>query len=63
MFIKILENDIVKRDLSHISGKAIAAGNMRHVFNLISVLYELTKRHAIKMDEGSEEDQHSVLDN
>lgn len=54
MLIQLLQNDIVKRDLKHISGAAIASGNMTHIFNLVSVLYELTKRHA---SQGHDEEE------
>lgn len=56
MLIQLLQNDIVKRDLKHISGAAIATGNMKHVFNLVSVLFELTKRHAQVEDDEEEEE-------
>lgn len=51
LLIQLLQNDIVKRDLKHISGAAIAAGNMKHIFSLVSLLYELTKRNPQGFDD------------
>lgn len=66
MLIKVLENDILKRPLSNISGEAVADGNAKHVYDLVEVLYQLAKRHATSQErsdpgeEGSEH-VHSVL--
>ena len=68
MLIKVLEHDIVKQPLSNINGEAVARGDIQHVYNLVEVLYQLTKRHASNQDgSGNNEEEedsehvHSVL--
>lgn len=58
--VKILENDILKRPLSNVSGENIAKGNMQHVYNLVEVLYELTKRYASHANDSHEEGSERV---